>query len=788
MQNINTNLNPDGVEIRIRGTVQGVGFRPFVYNLARRLGIRGSVSNSGDGVRIKATAFGEVLDAFSHALQNEAPALAVISAMELSALDPELWVEDFSIEKSSCQSAATATIPPDVALCEDCASEMLDLEDRRYLYPFTNCTNCGPRFTIVRTVPYDRPGTSMDVFAMCESCRSEYDNPGDRRFHAQPNACPDCGPRASLHGKDGTELQVDSALERTATLLGEGRVLAIKGLGGFHLCVDAFSAAAISLLRERKRRPDKALAIMVRDLATVQKYCHLEDMDKDILLSHAHPIVLLPEKQDSGLSELLAPGLQEIGVMLPYTPLHRVLFMASGCPEALVMTSGNRSGVPICTGNQAAFAELSEIADYFLIHNREIVTRVDDSVVRHVAGELQTLRRARGYTPAPVAIPWHLPRLLACGPGLKNTFCFARQNNLYPSQHIGDLDSLEASQFYGESIEHWQRLYQLEAEAVVCDLHPDYPSSHYAKDTGLPLYRVQHHHAHAVAVMAEHGLQETVLAIVLDGSGLGEDGAIWGGEILEAGLMDCRRLGHLSYFPLPGGDKAATQPWRMALSLLSESGGGDPLSHGQLPRSLQWLEEQQVSVISAMLAAGVNCSPSSSCGRLFDGVASLLGLCQRISYEGQAAMELEALAGKAAESNWYEEILPVPRGKTAFYWKEGYWQISCSEFATMILRGLESGANRAHLALRFHVLLLRALSSLVLELADARGIRQVVLTGGCMQNRLLLEGFFHALTKGGLQVFTGNRLPINDGGVSVGQAIIGGLRHVSSSSNEGLVR
>jgi len=557
-----------GVEILIRGTVQGVGFRPFVYNLASRLEISGTVSNTGDGVVIMATAREDRLCAFLEALEKEAPPLARITSIEKRPLTSQIQTEAFSILASVASSSSKTVIPPDISLCDDCLAELLDPENRRFHYPFINCTNCGPRFTIVETIPYDRPKTSMKVFPMCADCEAEYRNPGDRRFHAQPTACPVCGPHLSWHDRLGKILICDGPVKQAALALEKGNILAIRGLGGFHLAVDAYSFAAVDLLRRRKGRPDKPLAVMMPDIDTVRQSFTISGEEERQLLSLERPIVLLSSHTRQLLADNLAPGIGDIGIMLPYTPLHHLLFQAQGCPQALVMTSGNVSGSPICTDNEDALNRLSTIADFFLLHNREIVTRIDDSVSRIIAGRPRLLRRARGYVPSPVMIPWKLPQIIGCGAGLKSTFCLGREQSAFLSQHIGDLFNLESYDFYTESVEHLKRVFEITPEAVACDLHPDYLSSHYAAELALPLYRIQHHHAHAVAVMAEHGLSSPVLAVVMDGTGYGPDGTVWGGEILQVELTRYTRLGHLSTLQLPGGDAAATEPWRMAISAL----------------------------------------------------------------------------------------------------------------------------------------------------------------------------------------------------------------------------
>ena len=787
--NLNTEHNRKRVEILVQGTVQGVGFRPFIYNLASRFAITGTVTNTSTGVVITATASDDTLQLFLQAIVDQAPPLARITSLESCFLPLAAATDaaDFTILPSIAGDSVGTAIPPDIALCNDCLSEMLDPGDRRFHYPFINCTNCGPRFTIVETLPYDRPETSMKLFPMCAACAEEYHDPGNRRFHAQPNACPDCGPNISLANNGGVQLQTNYALARTATALKEGLVLAIRGLGGFHLAVNACSSQAVSLLRNRKRRPDKPLAIMVADVAAVQRLCHLDAAAEASLTAPERPIVLLTKRPDTGLADNLAPGIDAIGVMLPYTPLHHLLFQQTDCPEALVMTSGNSSGSPICTANDDALIRLKSIADLFLLHNREIVTRVDDSVVNIIAGRPVILRRARGFAPTPLQIPWRLPNILACGPGLKNTFALGRDQNIMLSQHIGDLDNLASYDFYQESIAHCLKVFQLEAEVVACDLHPDYMSSRYAAQTKLPLYRVQHHHAHAVAVMAEHSLDEPVLAVILDGTGLGDDGTIWGGEILLAELTGYKRLAHLSQLHLPGGDAAATEPWRMGLAAVFHSFGPEGMQLDRLPASLRQESHDKLQVIASMLTSGFNAPLTSSCGRLFDAIAALLGVRGRITYEGQAAMELEALAKKARTTSWAADImLNTPTDTTDLLREnDGKWEICSAKFVTTILEGMTRGERRSALALQFHSMLISSITMLLEILSLQTGIRKIVLSGGCMQNSLLLEGLLHTIEERHLNVYTGNSLPLNDGAIAIGQTIIGGLRHVSRNSHAG---
>lgn len=777
-----------GVELRIQGIVQGVGFRPFVYNLATQLKISGTVSNTSAGVFIQAAAPQDRLDTFISQLRSNAPPLAQILNIEILSFDPNLLGDSqFHIVESERGSTANTAIPPDIALCDDCLNEMLSAKDRRFGYPFINCTNCGPRFTIVETIPYDRPKTSMKVFPMCSVCKEEYHDPGNRRFHAQPNACKECGPQISWHDSTGDQLVCDSPIEQTITALKEDKVIAIRGLGGFHLAVNGCSEKAVATLRRRKMRPSKPLAIMVKDLKSAELLCHLSPAEKKTLISPQHPIVLLKKKNTDTLAENLCPGVGDVGVMLPYTPLHHLLFAQPDCPEALVMTSGNISGQPICTSNEQALKQLGDIADYFLLHNREILTRVDDSVTKKLQNAVRLFRRARGYSPSPLLHAHNLPEILGCGGGLKSTFCLGRENLAFISQHIGDLFNLESYDFYIESLNHHKQVFDIEPELAVRDRHPDYMSSHFAEGLNIPIYTAQHHHAHAVAVMAEHNLAEPVIAIVLDGTGFGDDGTIWGGEILLSNLENFERLGHLQYLRLPGGDKAAEQPWRMALSALYQAYGSGGVATKNLPPLLRNVEGNQRDIILEMIKNGFNSPHTSSCGRLFDAIAALLNLRLNSDYEGHAAMELETLAMASCTAGWHarlDKISTVPESPFLCE-KNGKWEIISTEFVKMVVDRTAKGFNVSQIALDFHLELTGAITQLVTMLSVQHDTKKVVLSGGCMQNRLLMEGLFYTLGKVGLQVHTGEKVPVNDGGISFGQIIIGGLQHVSRDTNAG---
>ncbi|PIE64571.1 MAG: carbamoyltransferase HypF [Desulfobacterales bacterium] len=773
----------NGVEIHVHGTVQGVGFRPFIFNLASRFAVSGFVTNTGDGVLIKAFSGDERLLDFIDAIREEAPPLSDITGLSYVPLEERPETATFTIIASKTTDSTRAVIPPDIATCDDCLRELKAPDDFRYQYPFINCTNCGPRFTITESIPYDRPKTSMKVFPMCQKCHAEYEDPADRRFHAQPNACPDCGPQISWHDAAGKRITSVSILETAVNALLSDSILAIRGLGGFHLCVNAFSESAIATLRSRKNRPDKPLAIMVPDIETVDSFCIVDDHEKKMLLSPEHPILLLKPRSTVPLAANLFPDSGDIGVMLPYTPLHHLLFATSGCPSALVMTSGNVSGEPICTANEEAIVRLATIADNFLFHNRDIVTRVDDSVVKYIAGQPRLFRRARGFVPSPLHVPYELPQMIGCGGGLKSTFSLTREKMIFPSQHIGDLFNQASYAFFTESVENLKTLLKIEPEGAVCDLHPDYMSSRFAKELGLPLYEVQHHHAHAAAVMAEHGLTEPVLAVVLDGTGFGTDGTSWGGEILQTGLCHFSRLGSLETMLLPGGDAAAGEPWRMGMSLLHQTAPDTALTTPLLTA----IDDSRKKIVWQMLENRFNTPQTSSCGRLFDAVSALLGLNYTASYEGQAAMQLEYCARKVLSNGWKNRLLSVLNDQSAYLFKKksDRWQIISSEFVKNIVYDISSGGNRHEIALSFHSWLISCISRLVEKLSETTGIKNVVLAGGCMQNAILLEGLIFTLTELGLTTYTGSKIPINDGGISVGQAVIGGLKHVSCSTDEG---
>jgi hydrogenase maturation protein HypF len=773
------------IELHIHGVVQGVGFRPFVYRLAAKFSMAGSVANTADGVIIQLYAPGRKVADFIQALRDNAPVMARITDIEqkyCQVLPTKSFIvcESEKADKHGKEIGIHGIIPPDTALCPDCLRELFDPTDRRYRYPFINCTNCGPRFTIISCIPYDRPNTSMDVFPMCAPCLTEYQNPANRRFHAEPNACPDCGPKLSWHDATGNSLDVVEPVREAAQALRQGKIVAIRGLGGFHLAVDAENEAAVAELRRRKGRAAKPLAVMFADIPALKRYCQLEPAEQKIAASPERPIILLRIKDDTGLAVNLAPGIKELGCMLPYTPLHHLLFAGTEAPAALVMTSGNKSGAPICITNEQALAELAGVTDFYLLHNREILTRADDSVGRYMAGAWHLFRRSRGYVPRATKIPAHLPPVIACGAELKSTFCLTRGSDAFLSQHIGDLTNAAVLDFYTESVEHLKSLLQVEPVAAVCDMHPDYLSRRYAEGLGIPLIKVQHHHAHAAAVMVEHGLDKC-LAVVMDGTGWGPDNTSWGGEILLADLDGYQRLAHLQTLPMPGGDRAARQGWRMGLAAAYLAGFTEfgqpsavrPRSYADDSGTTTILCDRKI--IFEMLAKDINCPRTSSAGRLFDAVASILGIRQISDYEGQAAMELEAMA--SGQADWLHEELCLP------VCIERQEKVILS--VPMLQKMLELAGNcqTAYLARQFHLWLCHSVCAMLGEIAPPADL-PLVLAGGCMQNNLLLSGLTDLLRQQNYMVYSGEEIPVNDGGLALGQAVIGGV-YVSGRTHAG---
>ena len=770
--------------IHVTGVVQGVGFRPFVYGLATRLGLRGWVCNTSAGVDIVVHGEAEQVDSFARSLPAEAPPLAridQISAWEES--DGEF--ADFEIRESESVEGAFQPVSPDVAICPDCERELLDPNDRRYLYSFINCTNCGPRYTIIKDLPYDRPATTMADFPMCDACRAEYEDPTNRRFHAQPVACPDCGPFLQLRVPSepaSKVINIDmrwSAIVKTRKLLREGRIVAVKGLGGFHLACDAMDESAVAELRRRKGRAGKPFALMFADMKTVHQYCFADKTELALLNGHEKPIVLLNRRKTSGIAPSVAPNMDTLGVMLPYTPMHHLLLNQTDpilqrepVPPVLVMTIGNFSEEPIATENVDALDRLAPLADAFLIHNRDIHIRCDDSVVRvdhwqntNGASAGQTpviyLRRSRGYAPYPVQLPFDCAPSLAVGGELKNTFCLAREQYAFLSHHIGDMENVEVYESFEQGVEHLKRLFRVEPELIAHDMHPGYFTTRYAEQmSDLPHVPVQHHHAHIAACMVDHGLTERkVIGLSFDGTGYGTDGRIWGGEALLASYADFERVAHLEYLPLPGGDAATRSPWRIAV------GYADALSLDieGLP-FLNSLEPQAVDVVRKQVQKKLNAPETSSMGRLFDAVACLAGVRNEVTYEAQAAIELEVLSRP-----FLAAVNPYPIAL------EGA-DIRVAELLRQVIADVRSGRPAGWIGARFH----GTLSALALAVSkrtrDQHGVSEVALSGGVWQNQVLLDMAHTALTQNGFVIYTHRRTPANDGGLALGQAAVAGFK------------
>ena len=730
-------------QIRIRGVVQGVGFRPFVYNLARRLGLSGYVLNSSAGVLAEVEGPPEALDSFIRSLRTEAPPLARIEEMLAAEIAP-LAERDFVIRDSLAQDGEFVLVSPDTAPCAGCCRDFTDPANRRYGYAFTNCTNCGPRYTIIRDIPYDRNHTTMAAFRMCALCQAEYDDPADRRFHAQPNACPQCGP------------QLSAPVAEAQRRLSEGAIVAIRGLGGFHLACDPRNDAAVRRLRERKRRGDKPFALMARDPAAVEEFCALPDDDRRALLSPRRPIVVLATRGGGGISAAVAPGNDTIGVMLPYTPLHHLLF--AGAPyDVLVMTSGNLSEEPIVTSNEEALHRLRPLADWFLLHDREIYMRADDSVVRTFEGVERVLRRSRGFAPQTIDLGMEVAEILACGAELKNTFCLSKGRYAVLSQHIGDMENYETLVFFEETLANLKKLFRVEPRAVAHDLHPAYMSTQYAlRMADLEKIGVQHHHAHIASCMAENGLRGKVLGVALDGTGYGTDGKIWGGEFMVADYAGFERRAHLRYVPLAGGDAAVRQPWRPALAYLADTFG----PAAEFPELAIWREvpESRRKLVRSMIAAGVNTIETSSCGRLFDAVASLIGLRQQINFEGQAAIELETISAAGVADGY-------PFGIDAD-------TVDFRPAIERIVVEVRAGHSAPVIAARFHNTVAQAIAEVCVRLRREEKLNRVCLSGGTFQNMKLLAGTLAALRSMDFDVFIHAQVPPNDGGIALGQAVI----------------
>ena len=744
------------LRVVIRGAVQGVGFRPFVYRLAQQLGLKGWVINSAAGVFIEAEAERPVLDEFLKRIERDKPAISYIQSLEATYLDPAGF-RDFEI-RGSAGGEKTALILPDLAICPDCRREIGDPTNRRFRYPFTNCTNCGPRFTIIASLPYDRPRTTMKKFTMCPACAREYHDPADRRFHAQPNACPVCGPQLELWDGNGTTLaRRDDALLAAAQAIHDGHIVAVKGLGGFHLLVDARNELAVRRLRTCKRREEKPFALMFPSFDEVLRACLVSEVERRLLHAPESPIVLLRRRGHNHLAMSIAPGNPYLGVMLPYTPLHHLLLAELGFP--VVATSGNLSEEPICTDEHQALVRLRDIADLFLVHDRPILRHVDDSVVREMGGRELVLRRARGFAPLPIHLPHEMPTLLAVGAHQKNTIAASVGQQVFVSQHIGDLETEASFAAFEQVIDAFEDLYELKPAAIACDLHPDYLSTQYARGRKETRVEVQHHHAHVLSCMAENHLEPPVLGIAWDGSGFGPDGTVWGGEILRVTRHGYERVAHLRPFLLPGSEKAVREPRRVGLALLYEVFGEQALEL-DLPTTRAF-QPSELNLMAKLLCYRFNTPATTSAGRLFDGFASLLGLRQTARFEGQAAMELEfALAGTDEDAAFPFDL----RRKNGCY---------ILDWAPAVRAAIEhNDVPLATVAARFHNMLVE----MAVVVARRLGEPKVVLSGGCFQNRYLTERFITRLRAEGLQPYWHQRIPPNDGGIALGQLIAAAQR------------
>ena len=744
------------------GIVQGVGFRPFIHRVAKEHSLSGFVQNRSDGVVVEVEGRAEALDDFIREVISRPPPLADISRFSQMEVDV-LQDDEFRIITSRKGDRGEVHIAPDIAVCDECLHELFSPPDRRYLYPFINCTNCGPRLTIIRGVPYDRENTSMACFPLCPECEREYENPHDRRFHAEPTACPVCGPSLSFLDSEGNVISTKNPVREAKDVLLRGDVIAVKGLGGYHLAVDATDDNAVIRLRDRKYREAKPLAIMVKDVEHASMIAHVGQREKDLLLSRERPIVLAKKKENTKIAPHVAPGMAHFGIMLPYTPLHHMLMDERFF--ALVMTSANHKDEPICIANREAISRLRGIADFFLVHNRDILVRCDDSIAMIAAGKSRVLRRSRGLSPKPVVLSESYPEILALGPQIKSTVCIMKGDCAFLSPHIGDMETPQARDFFHESVSVLQTISECAPKVIACDLHPGYYSSRVSRSmSNHIIIPVQHHHAHVVSCMAENALSGKVIGLAMDGTGYGTDGQVWGGEFLVADERECERAGHIRYYLLPGGEVAIREPWRIAVSLLQEAYGG---AWKEVAERLDLIpEKRHYEIFDRVMKLKINSPYASSLGRIFDAVAAIIGLRRHVSFEGQAAMELEAIAVKDTDVD-----LPFD-----LFEKEGLLLLdlipSIRELTEAFLRRVPA----EEVAYAFHQTLRRAFTGAVKTLREKTGLHRVVLSGGCFQNRILLEGCVMDLEDAGFEVYSHSLVPTNDGGISLGQAVCAGAR------------
>lgn len=748
-------------KIFVQGTVQGVGFRPFIYRIARENGLKGRVTNTSEGVEIDVEGSEEAVQNFCSRLTENPPPLAKIEEINIHPFEP-VGFKEFSIGQTESGGSAEAFVSVDVAVCEDCLSELFDPGNRRYRYPFINCTNCGPRFTIIKDIPYDREFTTMNVFPMCPECSVEYHDPSDRRFHAQPNACNKCGPQVVLRDSSGGLVNKENPIEQAAQLLKENYILAVKGLGGYHLACNAKDHQAVSTLRQRKVREDKPFAVMVRNLEEAEQLCYVSEKEAELLASPARPVVLLKKKGDAVASEV-APGNAYLGIMLPYTPLHYLLFERIDFP--LVMTSANLSNEPIAYQDEDAFMRLGDIAEYYLVHNRKIEHRCDDSVTRVFKDEEYPLRRSRGYSPAPLKLAGDGIPVLAVGGEQKNTFCLTKGKFAFVSHHIGDLENLETLKAFHDEINMYKKLFHVEPELIAYDYHPEYLSTKYALDIpGIAKVGVQHHHAHIAACMAENGLDGNVLGVSFDGTGFGPDGSIWGGEFMYASLNEYKRFAHLKYVPMPGGARAIKEPWRMAAGYLFNELGRE----WKAQENVGFLKNKNGMLLEALeeiMEKWINCPPTSSMGRLFDAVAALIGIKDTVNYEGQAAVEMEQAAVSAVNKVNIKYNYVTIR-------KDTVYEIDTGGIIAGVLGDLSVKEDKSVIAWKFHNTVKDIVISICKKGREEFGENRVCLSGGVFQNLLLLDMVYRELTDNKFDVYIHRLVPANDGNISLGQAVV----------------
>lgn len=745
---------PQRLQLKVSGAVQGVGFRPFVYRLARELDLSGFVANNAQGVTIQVEGTKDALVVFKRRFKTEIPPRALINDLVEQYIQP-LGSSEFVIAHSDDVGSKTALVLPDIATCDDCLREIFDPQDRRYLYPFTNCTNCGPRYSIIASLPYDRVNTTMNIFTMCERCRAEYSDPANRRFHAQPNACPECGPRLELWDADGnTTADAQTAIKAAAKLILAGKIVALKGLGGFQLLVDATNSEAIGELRARKRRSNKPFALMYPSIEMIESDCHLTQLEKSLLKSPESPIVICRRRDSaSDISAKIAPGNPYLGVMLPYTPLHHILMRQLGRP--IVATSGNLSEEPLCVDEQEALVRLKGIADYLLVHNRPIHRHVDDSVVREVAGRMQVIRRARGYAPFPILLNQELPESVGVGGHFKNAVAIGKGRHIFISQHIGDLESIESDAAFKDSLYDLADLYELTPTYIGHDLHPDYSSTMHAMTIAGKKVNVQHHYAHVLSCMADNNVVAPVLGVAWDGTGLGLDRTIWGGEFLAVDDSSFERVDYFRPFMLPGGDIAAKEPRRSAAGALYEIACGSITDWRKLlPQSA--FSDNESETIWRMLSRGFNAPQTSSVGRLFDAVSAITGLSSKCTFEGEGAMMLEFAIGKEDSTAYYEfELKELLAG----------YEVDWRPMLNAIFEEYQAGVRVSLISAKFH----NTLTEIIVSLAYRNKLKRVALTGGCFQNKYLLEHSISRLRSSGFTPYWHRQIPTNDGGIAVGQ-------------------